>query len=117
MPERNVAKRCISHKVKDAHPAKPNYGEINAAAVEMLPLLLTHWLPNGRFSGREYIALNPKRDDKRLGSFRINMRTGRWADFATQDKGGDVISLYAFLNSLRQSDAAYRLHNEVKGGR
>jgi hypothetical protein len=50
-------------------------------------------------------------------SFRINMRTGRWADFATQDKGGDVISLYAFLNSLRQSDAAYRLHNEVKGGR
>jgi hypothetical protein len=59
---------------------------------------------------------NPNRDDKRLGSFRISLRTGRWADFATEDRGGDIISLYAFLHRLRQSDAAYRLSNELSGG-
>ena len=31
---------------------------------------------------REYVALNPTRADKRAGSFKINLQTGRWADFA-----------------------------------
>jgi hypothetical protein len=35
--------------------------------------------------------------DQNPGSFSINVRTGRWADFATGDKGGDVISLAAYL--------------------
>ena len=37
------------------------------------------------------------------------MRTGRWADFATDARGGDVISLAAYLFALKQSDAARRL--------
>jgi hypothetical protein len=34
------------------------------------------------------------------------MRTGRWADFATGDKGGDIVSLAAYLFGLSQSEAA-----------
>jgi hypothetical protein len=60
-------------------------------------------------AGAEYVALNPTRADKRLGSFRINLGTGRWADFATGDAGGDPVSLYAYLHDLRQIDAARRL--------
>jgi len=56
-----------------------------------------------------YVALNPKRADQRLGSFSVNLRTGRWADFATGDKGGDPISLAAFLAGLSQVEAARRL--------
>ena len=44
-----------------------------------------------------YVALNPTRNDRRPGSFKINIRTGRWCDFATGDRGGDPVSLVAYL--------------------
>jgi hypothetical protein len=52
------------------------------------------------------VVLNPIRADRRLGSFKINVRTGRWADFATGDKGGDPVSLVAYLENVSQPDAA-----------
>lgn len=83
--------------------------QVNAAALPRLETLCQHWLPNGRREGREYVALNPMRHDRSLGSFRINLMTGRWADFASSDRGGDPVSLYAFLNSVRQVEAARQL--------
>ncbi len=68
---------------------------VNKAALSELPRLLRRWLPDGRIRCDEYVALNPTRADRRPGSFKINLRTGRWADFATGDGGGDVISLGA----------------------
>jgi hypothetical protein len=87
----------------------PDFERINSAARAVLPLLLSRWLPGGRRVGREWVALNPKRADRHHGSFRINMITGRWADFATGDAGGDPISLAAFLFDLRQAEAARRI--------
>jgi hypothetical protein len=58
--------------------------------------------------GHEYVALNPRRVDRNPGSFRVNMRTGRWADFATDACGGDAISLAAYLGGLSQVEAARR---------
>ena len=49
------------------------------------------------------------RSDRRPGSFSVNTRTGRWADFATGDRGGDVVSLAAYLHGLRQAEAARKL--------
>jgi hypothetical protein len=43
---------------------------------------------------------------RRLGSFKINRYNGRWADFATGDKGGDPISLVAYLADISQGGAA-----------
>src|SRR5215831_20936904 len=86
-----------------------DFGRVNRAALAVLPLLLARWLPSGRREGPEYVALNPTRDDCHLGSFSINLRTGRWADFATGDRGGDPISLAAYLSNLKQCEAAERL--------
>ncbi len=86
-----------------------NFGAINAAALPALPTLLRRWLPDGRQVGREYVARNPRRADKRAGSFKVNTRTGRWSDFATGDAGGDVVSLAAFLSGTGQVDAAKNL--------
>lgn len=86
-----------------------NFREINAAAISALPALLTRWLPDGCLRGYEYMARNPRRDDQKLGSFSINTRTGKWADFATGDKGGDVISLAAYLSGKSQYEAACEL--------
>jgi hypothetical protein len=87
----------------------PDFSKINAAALHALPTLCARWMPDGKRTGREYVAKNPKRADKRAGSFKVNLHTGRWADFATGDKGGDPVSLAAYLFGLRQSDAARRL--------
>jgi len=67
------------------------------------------WLPFGKTEGREWFVLNPMRADKTIGSFSINLDTGAFLDRASQDKGGDSISLYAFLNNLRQGEAAKKI--------
>lgn len=86
-----------------------NFSAVNAAALRALPALCARWMPDGKRIGREYVALNPTRGDKRVGSFKVNLQSGRWADFATGDKGGDAVSLAAYLFGLRQSEAARRL--------
>ncbi|TPN41386.1 hypothetical protein [Mesorhizobium sp. B1-1-6] len=82
---------------------------INSAALPVLPSLLDRWVPGGRIEGREYVVRNPTRNDRSVGSFRINLTTGRWADFATGDAGGDVVALAAYLHKLSQSEAAKRI--------
>lgn len=86
-----------------------DFAAVNRAALGRLPDILARWLPGGRIEGREYVVRNPKRHDQRPGSFKINIDTGRWADFATGDRGGDPISLAAFLFGLRQVEAAQQL--------
>jgi hypothetical protein len=90
---------------------------VNEAALAQAEGLLRAWLPNGRLQGDEYLALNPKRDDRRLGSFRVNIRTGRWADFAIDVRGGDLISLAAYLGDCSQSEAARRMAAKLGTGR
>ncbi len=86
-----------------------SFEAINRAGLASLPALLRRWLPDGRQVGREYVARNPTRADRRPGSFRINVNSGRWADFATGDKGGDVVSLAAYLSGTGQGEAARAL--------
>ena len=86
-----------------------DFDGINRAALAALPALLARWLPGGKQQGNEYMVRNPKRHDRRPGSFKVNLRTGKWADFATGDQGGDVVSLAAFLGGIGQREAAERL--------
>jgi hypothetical protein len=86
-----------------------DFAAINAAALAALPSLLRRWLPGGVVEGNEYSARNPRRNDRRPGSFKANMRNGRWCDFATGDKGGDVVSLAAYLSGTNQVEAARAL--------
>lgn len=86
-----------------------DFAAINRAALGQLLAILYRWLPDGRVEGREYVALNPRRRDRHAGSFRINVDSGKWADFATGDKGRDVVSLAAYLADLKQSEAARKL--------
>ncbi len=47
-------------------------------------------------------------------SFRVNVQTGKWADFAIEgSKGGDLVSLYAAINNLSQGDAARKLASQA----
>ena len=86
-----------------------DFDAINRAALGYLPSLVRTWAPDGRMCGAEWIARNPTRPDRNPGSFSINVKTGKWADFATGDKGGDVISLAAYMFGCRQIEAARTL--------
>ncbi len=86
-----------------------DFAAIAAAARPALPTIARRWLPDGRRVGNEWVARNPTRADRRPGSFKVNLRSGRWADFATGDKGGDAISLAAHLFGLSQLEAARKL--------
>lgn len=88
---------------------RPDFPEIAAVALSAAHSVLTHWLPGGERKGQEYTARNPTRCDNRAGSFSVNMHTGKWSDFATGDRGGDLIGLVAYLEGTSQGEAAKRL--------
>ena len=101
-----------------------DFKQIAEAALSSAASLLSKWLPKGSKVGFEWKSCNPMRADNHEGSFSINMVTGAWGDFPTDDKGGDLISLYAYLNECDQLDAARAVAAEVgiavpppKGGR
>jgi hypothetical protein len=88
---------------------RTDFAAIAREALPALPAILARVLPGGRIVRREYVALNPTRTDRCLGSFKIRIvgpRAGRWADFATGDRGGDVISLVAYVEKIGQVEAA-----------
>lgn len=98
----------------NSHPSRNqsrriDFAAINRAALARLPDILVRWLPDGRCRGHEYVARNPRRADRHAGSFSVNLVTGRWADFASDARGGDLVSLAAYLFDLPQGAAARRL--------
>lgn len=56
---------------------------------------------------------NPTRADRRPGSFKVNLNTGKWGDFATGERGGDLVSLASYLFKLSQADAALRVADMI----
>jgi hypothetical protein len=83
-----------------------NFAEVKIAALADIRGVLGRFLPGGKVIRGEYVVLNPRRADRHPGSFRINLASGKWADFATGDRGGDIIALVAFLKDISQLEAA-----------
>jgi len=74
-----------------------DYKKIAAAALRSAERLVPEWLSDGRKVGAEWKACNPRRSDRHDGSFSVSLVKGVWADFASDDGGADLISLYAFI--------------------
>lgn len=86
-----------------------DFDGIAAAARPRLREIVERWLPGGVYRGAEYLVRNPKRADRSPGSFSINIRTGKFADFADGTGGHDAIALAAFLFDIPQAEAARRI--------
>lgn len=95
-------------------PADTDFEAINRVAIGRLEDLLRSFLPGGRRENHEYIARNPRRQDKTLGSFSINLNDGVWKDFASGDGGSDPVSLWQYIfNTPNMHDAARILAGHV----
>ena len=90
---------------------RPTFAQVKAVALQNIDRVLTRWLPNGKRvdGGKEYTAPNPTRTDKRAGSLKVNLSKGTWADFATGDKGGDLIDLVRYLDGGTDVEACNKL--------
>ncbi|WGO94439.1 DUF927 domain-containing protein [Pseudomonas viciae] len=90
---------------------RPSFADVKSAALKNIDRVLPHWLPNGKRvdGGKEYTAPNPTRTDKRAGSLKVNLSKGTWADFATGDKGGDLIDLVRYLDGGTDIEACNKL--------
>lgn len=90
---------------------RPSFADVKSAALKNIDRVLAHWLPNGKRvdGGKEYTAPNPTRTDKRAGSLKVNLSKGTWADFATGDKGGDLIDLVRYLDGGTDVEACNKL--------
>ncbi len=58
-----------------------DFDDIDRAALAALPAVLARVLPSGKAVHKEWVALNPRRRDKRLGSFKVNRFNGKWCDY------------------------------------
>jgi len=87
---------------------------IHAVAEQALsdaPQLLERWFPAGRRHGSEFVVGDL--DGNPGESCKINVETGAWADFATGQRGGDLVDLVAACRGQRMIDAARELAPHV----
>ena len=77
------------------------------------------WLPDGKQEGPRWVARNPTRADGKLGSFKINLQTGVWGEFADGEdtRGYDTVSLYAYLHNEECTRlASTKGYKNMRGG-
>jgi hypothetical protein len=84
-----------------------DFDSVNQTALQHLPDFLPELLPGGFQKGREFVcgdlAGHPGK------SLSVNLDNGKWSDFATEEKGGDPVSLVAAIRGVSQGEAARAL--------
>lgn len=71
--------------------------------------IIRYLVGTGKIEGDDYIALNPTRNDAKPGSFRINIITGKFHDYATGEGGGNIIDLAMYIWKSSAKEAAEKL--------
>ena len=91
-----------------------DYAVIASSLLQRANDLLPSWLPGGKVRGQYYECGNIQGGPG--DSFKVSMTTGLWGDFATDQKGKDLIDLYGTIYALSNHDAAIKLSTEYLGG-
>lgn len=92
-------------------PEPIDFPGLAAALLARADSIVPQWLPGGKSAGAEWVCADLQGGEGR--SFSVNLNTGRWADFAGDDKGGDLISLYAAMHGLNDGQAARAIMAEL----
>ena len=89
-----------------------NFDAINARLLSDYLGTLKQWLPNGKKIGPNWCVGSLSGEPGE--SLKIHARKGAWSDFATGEKGGDPVSLYAAIHGIGQGEAAKRLGGDTQ---
>jgi len=88
-----------------------DFKSVNTATLPRLGGLLPRWLPGGRIESDEYVCASLEGGQGRSCS--VSLSTGLWADFSTDAKGGDPVSLWAAIRGIKQGEAARELVRDL----
>ncbi len=83
-----------------------DFKAIEAALLTRAHDYLLHLLPGGELQGHEYVVKNPTRSDGEAGSFKVNIKTGKWGDFASGPTGRNLLDLAAEIGGAPLALAA-----------
>jgi hypothetical protein len=73
---------------------------------------LENRLPNAQKEGQELVAGDIQGNPGK--SFKLNLSSGKWADFSTGESGGDPVSFVAAQEGISQGEAAKRIADELR---
>jgi putative DNA primase/helicase len=93
---------------------KLDFADVARSALTQSRTLLPRWLPGGRIDGHEFKAGSVQ--GEKGSSLSINLNTGQWADFSTDEKGGDLISLFAAIRGMKQIDSMKDVAEQIGMG-
>ena len=88
-----------------------NFKALADALVSQAAMLVPSWLPGGVQRGHEYVCASLSGGTG--SSCSVNLNSGQWGDFSSDEKGGDLISLYAAVHGLSMGKAAVQLAHEM----
>ncbi|MES3016185.1 MAG: hypothetical protein V4721_00335 [Bacteroidota bacterium] len=85
-----------------------DFSFISRQALANAMSILQRLFPSGRMDGPNEFRVGGLDGHKASGkgSLSVNINTGKWADFATGQSGGDLVSLLAARDGMSQKDAA-----------
>ncbi len=86
------------------------FTDLAAALLQSADTLVPQWLPGGAKRGHEYVCGSLAGGAG--SSCSVNLVNGRWADFSTDEQGGDLLSLYAAIHGLSMAKAAVQVARE-----
>lgn len=86
---------------------KIDFDGLNLRLSSNIRSLICNWLPGGKIVGKEYMVASLQGGPG--DSLRFNLEKCVGSDFATQEKFGDCIDLYAKINGLTQIESAKEL--------
>lgn len=91
------------------------FAELADALLAQGDRLVEMWLPGGVVKNGEYLVHSYWRSEK-TPSLSISLsgsNAGKWADFGGDDRGNDLLSLYAAIHRLSQGQAARQVAREL----
>ncbi len=88
-----------------------DFAALAARLLQQSRSLLPAWFPAGRWNGHEYTLGNLQGEPG--DSLSINSNNGKWSDFASGEKGGDLLALYAAAHGMKQSEAYDALDGSI----
>lgn len=81
-----------------------------AALLDCAEDLCRKWLPGGKRVSGEWVCGSLAGEPG--GSLSVNLVNGRWGDFSSDERGGDLVSLYAAIHTLDMGKAAVAVARE-----
>lgn len=101
--------------MSDHDPLPPiNFAALADALLARAATLVPMWLPGGKTKNGEYLVSSAWRSEK-TPSLSIKLtgdRAGSWADFGGDNRGKDLVSLYAAIHGMDMGRAAVQVARE-----